>query len=118
MAVTPVDKEYLVLHFKEFDTSDILESRVKSLNDTAALFLSESVLGTRTRYARMLYIAHTLKLSINDGAGAVTSRKVGDLAESYAAPMSDQGLKQTAYGRELHDLIRVFGRGSVIFHGV
>lgn len=118
MAVTPVDKEYLVLHYKEFDTDDLLESRVLALNETAALFLAEGVLGTQTRYARMLFIAHTLKLSMTDGAGAVTSRKVGDLAESYAAPMSDEGSKQTAYGRQLQDMIQRAGLRRAVFHGV
>jgi Protein of unknown function (DUF4054) len=117
MAVQAVDKEYLTLHFSEFNTDAFPESRINSLNETAALFLAESVLGIRTRYARMLYIAHTLKVSVNDGAGAVTSRKVGDLAESYAAPMSDESMKLTAYGRKLYDLIKQFGKGDVIFHG-
>lgn len=117
MAVTPVDKEYLTLHFSEFASDEILESRVRSLNDTAELFLAESVLGTKTRYARMLFIAHMLKLSINEGNGAVTSRKVGDLSESYAQPMSDEALQQTGYGKALFDLIRIHGRGDIIFYG-
>jgi len=124
MAVTPVDKEYLVLHFNEFNTDEFTETRISALNDTAALFLAESVLGDMTRYARMLFIAHVLKISINEGNGPVVSRKVGDLAESYANQFSGGaagfmgGLNQTGYGQALKELIIVFGKSGTIFYGV
>lgn len=124
MAVTPVDKEYLTLHFKEFDTDETNEVKLSALNDTAAMFLAESVLGDKTRYARLLFIAHMLKMSINEGNGPVVSRKVGDLAESYANPFSGSaggfmgGLKQTGYGQALEELIRIHGKGDKIFYGV
>ena len=117
MAVDKVDKAYLVLHFTEFSGDEITEERVTALNYTAELFLAESVLGNKTRYARMLFIAHLLKVSIYQENGAVTSRKVGDLSESYANPMNSEALQQTGYGKELANLIKVHCRGDVIFYG-
>jgi len=99
MAIEPVDKEYLVLHFAEFANED--PERIDALNATASLFVEEGVFGSKTRYALALFIAHLLKISQNQGAGgALTGQSVGDLSEQFAAPNSKTSLGLTSYGQE------------------
>jgi len=109
MTVALVTKEYLVAHFPEFNSAD--ETRIGTLNDTAARHASESVFGDDTRYARMLIIAHLMKLGDLQGSGAVVSEKVGDLARSYASP-SQKDFAQTSYGQQFDELARRKARGS------
>jgi hypothetical protein len=111
MAVTAVDKEYLDLHFSEFVSET--EGRIDSLNETAALIISENVFGDMTRFARMLYIAHLLKLSEMAGRGNVTSEKVGDLARSFGTPTGTSALSVTTYGTELHRIMRIKRAGCL-----
>lgn len=111
MATTPVDKDYLTLHFAEFST--IGEARILDLNTTAALMINENIFGDMTRYARMLYIAHMLKLSEMAGRGNVTSEKVGDLARSYGTPTGTSALSATTYGTELRRVMRIKRAGSL-----
>ena len=110
MAVT-VDKEYLVLHCAEFAGEN--EGRINDLNETAELVVNEGVFGVMTRYARMLYIAHLLKLSLLQGSGSVTAEKVGDLSRSHASPAEGPILSMTSYGVELKKLQRIKARGKL-----
>lgn len=106
-----VTKAYLVLHFAEF--ADETEIRITDLNETAELLIKESVFGDMTRYARMLYIAHLLKLSLLQGSGGVTAEKVGDLSRSYASPADGAVLSMTSYGVELKKIQRIKARGQL-----
>lgn len=110
MAVT-VDKEYLILHCAEFSKES--EGRIDDLNATAELLINEGVFGDMTRYARMLYIAHLLKLSLLQGSGNVTAEKVGDLSRSYASPADGAVLSMTSYGVELKKIQRIKARGQL-----
>jgi hypothetical protein len=99
MSIEAVTKDYLVLHFAEFSGED--SARIDDLNATALLFVSEEVYGAKARYALMLFIAHLLKMSANNGAGgAIQSQSVGDLAETFAVPTSLNSLENTSYGQE------------------
>jgi len=69
MAEIGCDREFLILHFPEFDTEQVTESRVRALNDTANIYVNEGVFGVSYRYALALFIAHILKLSQNEGNG-------------------------------------------------
>lgn len=112
MAVALVDKQYLIAHFPEFsDTTKYSEERIGMLNETASRYASESAFGSDTRYARMLIIAHLMKLGDLQGSGAVVSEKVGDLARSYASPSQDN-FAQTSYGQAFDELARRKARGS------
>jgi hypothetical protein len=97
MAIQPVDKDYLVLHFAEFSVEE--ESRVTALNDTALLFVDEGVFGTKARYALALMIAHMLKLSQLQGSGAADSVSVGNVSEHYSTPQIKSSMGLTTYGQ-------------------
>lgn len=99
MAIQPVTKEYLVLHFEEFSAVD--HDRVDALNETALLFVDEGVFGTKARYALALMVAHMLKTSAMSGVGGpIQSQSVGDISESFAVPQIKSSLQSTAYGQE------------------
>lgn len=106
-----VDKEYLLLHCAEF--AQETEGRIDDLNNTAELVINEDVFGDLTRYARMLYIAHLLKLSDMQGSGSVTAEKVGDLSRSFAAPSDQDIMSMTSYGVELKKIQRIKARGQL-----
>jgi len=106
-----VDRDYLILHCAEFAEAD--KGRVLDLNATAELVINEGVFGDMTRYARMLYIAHLLKVSLLQGGGNVTAEKVGDLSRSYAAPADAMGLSMTSYGVEFKKIQRMKARGRL-----
>lgn len=110
--VTPVDKEYLVLLFPEFENATkYSEARIEALDEMASIYASEAGFGDDTRHARRLIIAHFLKLADLQGAGAVVSEKVGDLARSYASPGQEK-FAQTSYGKEFEELAKRKARGS------
>ena len=62
----------------------------------------EADYGARADMAAALWVAHHLKLSDLQGAGAVTSERLGDISRSYAAPDKAGGpLGLTSYGQQL-----------------
>jgi hypothetical protein len=104
MAIQPVDKDYLVLHFAEFSVEE--ESRITALNETALLFVNEGVFGSKSRYALALMIAHLLKLSQLQGSGAVDSISVGNVSEHYSTPQIKSSMGLTTYGQMFETIAR------------
>lgn len=110
MAVT-VDKEYLKAIAPEF--CDIDQRRLTALNAAADCYVSEDVFGDCTMQAKAYVIAHLAKLGDNNGTGALTSERVGDLARSYAGPGSNAtDWEQTAYGKQYLRLARLTSVGQ------
>lgn len=80
--------------------------------DIAKTQTNISFFGTKYIYAVALRVAHNMTVSANSaggGAGAVTSKREGDLAVSYStsgSSNSGSNLNDTGYGRQLLDLIQ------------
>lgn len=104
MAIQPVDKAFLTLHFEEF--ANVEADRIDQLNTTAALFVDEGVFGTKARYALALFIAHMLKVSMMKGSGGVTWASAGGVSESYATPDIKNSMHLTSYGQEYERIAR------------
>jgi len=74
-----------------------------------------AVFGESTSRAHVLLASHYLKIAGEGtgatGSGAVASRTVGSVSESYAVAPAEDALESTAYGRAYRKLMRIYAAG-------
>jgi hypothetical protein len=112
-----VTKEFFLASFPELASSvtQAWEDRLAVMNSNASLLVSDDQWGDAAMYAKALLIAHRTSkansTALQQGGGAITSMKEGDVSVTFAAPASSSGstsgdddLKMTTYGREFVEL--------------
>lgn len=111
-----VTKEFFLACFPELSSyvTAAFETRLPTLNSNASLLVDADQWGDAAQYAKALLIAHKVSkensTALQQGSGAITSMKEGDVSVTFAAPSSsgstsgEDDLKTTAYGREFTEL--------------
>ena len=120
-ALTP--DEFRTL-FPEFDAEQFPDARLSIRLDAANHFFASDRWGELRTYAMGLYAAHFLSIAGGTGGGAgsttagtgiVASKSVDGASVSYDnSTASEQGAgfwNASRYGRELYQLIRLYGAG-------
>ena len=83
------------------------ETLLTNLVSASQESLREDHYGDKYALAQALLALHWYTMGKRGGTGgAITSEREGDLALSYAAPLSDHDLMSTAWGAELKTLKR------------
>lgn len=123
-ALTTAERAELVAYLPaEFQSSARIDVWIKGAQFRA----SRSYFGKSYVYALSLLVAHKAAMEARgaDGtAGAVTSKKEGDLSVSYASGSSEGGdLSATSYGQEFLELSKTYSArpgitGRVIIGGL
>ena len=116
-ALTP--DEFRAL-FPEFDAEQFPDARLSIRLEAANHFFASDRWGELRKYAMGLYAAHFLSIaggagSTTAGTGIVASKSVDGASVSYDnSTASEQGAgfwNASRYGRELYQLIRLYGAG-------
>lgn len=100
-----VDLAYLISIFPELTGTP--SALVDALNAIAVFYVDALKFGAGAQYAAALVVAHFIKLDSLRGAGAVTSDRVGDLAQTYQAMPITQAMSITSYGQRFLEFSRM-----------
>lgn len=87
-------------------STSLTDDQLDSLISDAALIAGDCILSLdeARQTAIIKWLAAHLIVSTAGSRGALTSKKMGDASESYAAPQLGSGLRSTVYGQRALDL--------------
>lgn len=122
--MTTLTVEAFRARYPEFAPPAASDAQVQIAIDDAGPWISDVRWGSFYTQGLAALAAHFLKGSIASGrgqsgaAGAVTSKKAGDIQLTYAAPAAgsaaDVWLASSAYGQRFLALRRLAGMGAVV----
>lgn len=122
--MTTLTVEAFRTRYPEFTAAVASDDQVTIAIEDAKPWLSESRWGRFYTQGLAALAAHFLKGSLasargqSGAAGAVTSKKAGDIQMTYAAPAAgtaeDAWLASSAYGQRFLALRRLAGMGAVV----